>query len=69
MAQVIDQPRSTRRRVPKKPDDVARPTAAMVELATMCGRYGYGRITARLAGSRLGRETKRVKRDRGGARG
>jgi putative transposase len=46
--QVIGQPRSTQRRVLRKPDDEERLTAAIIELATMYGRYGYRRITALL---------------------
>ncbi len=46
--QVIGQPRSTQRRVLRKPDDEERLTAAIIELATMYGRYGDLRITALL---------------------
>ena len=46
--QVIGQPRSTQRRMLRKPDDEERLTAVIIELATMYGRYGYRRITALL---------------------
>jgi transposase InsO family protein len=46
--QVIGQPRSTQRRVLRVADDEERLTAAIIELATMYGRYGYRRITALL---------------------
>jgi transposase InsO family protein len=46
--QVIGQPRSTRRRVLKMADDEEQLTAAIIELATMYGRYCYRRITALL---------------------
>jgi transposase InsO family protein len=46
--QVIGQPRSTQRRVLKMADDEEQLTAAIIELATMYGRYGYRRITALL---------------------
>jgi transposase InsO family protein len=46
--QVIGQPRSTQRRVLRVADDEERLTAAIVELATQYGRYGYRRITALL---------------------
>lgn len=45
---VIGQPRSTQRRIPRTAEDEARLTAAIVELATTYGRYGYRRITALL---------------------
>jgi len=46
--QVIGQPRSTQRRALKVADDEERLMAAIIELATQYGRYGYRRITALL---------------------
>ena len=45
---VLDQHRSTQRKVPRRPDDEAALTQAIVALATQYGRYGYWRITALL---------------------
>ena len=58
----LHQPRSVQRRVPKVRSDEAALTAAIVELATQYGRYGYRRITAllRRAGWRV--NSKRVER-------
>ena len=44
--QVLGQSRSTQRRALLTPEDEARLTADIVELATTYGRYGYRRITA-----------------------
>jgi hypothetical protein len=52
-AQIIGQPRSTQRRVLRVADDEERLTAAIIELATLYGRYGYRRITA-LCGRQAG---------------
>jgi transposase InsO family protein len=60
--QVIGQPRSSQRRVLRKPDDEERLTAAIIELATMYGRYGYRRITALLRASGWLVNKKRVER-------
>ncbi len=45
---VLDQHRFTQREAPRRPDDEAAPTQAMIDLATQYGRYGYRRITALL---------------------
>jgi len=45
---VVDQHRSTQWRKPQKPDDEDALTAAIIELASKYGRYGYRRITALL---------------------
>jgi putative transposase len=60
--QVIGQPRSTQRRVLRKPDDEERLTAAIIDLATMYGRYGYRRITALLRQAGWVVNKKRVER-------
>ena len=59
---VLGQHRSVQRRVPKVRSDETALTAAIVELATKYGRYGYRRITALLkrAGWRV--NSKRVER-------
>ena len=58
----LHQHRSVQRRLPKTKSDEAALTAAIVELATKYGRYGYRRITAllRQAGWRV--NSKRVER-------
>jgi hypothetical protein len=53
----------------RKPDDEERLTAAIIELATMYGRYGYRRITALLRQAGWVVNKKRVERDPGDARG
>ena len=45
---VLDQHRSTQRKVARKADDEAALTADIVELARRYGRYGYRRIAALL---------------------
>ena len=45
---MLGQHRSTQRRVLVDPDDEAALTAAIIELASEYGRYGYRRITALL---------------------
>ena len=59
---MLGQHRSVQRRVPKVRSDETALTAAIVELATKYGRYGYRRITALLkrAGWRV--NSKRVER-------
>ena len=46
--QVLDQHRSTQRKVPKAADDEVALTADIIALARQYGRYGYRRITALL---------------------
>lgn len=58
----LGQPRSTQRRPPGVPDDEARLTADIVELATTYGRYGYRRITALLRDAGWLVNKKRVER-------
>jgi hypothetical protein len=53
----------------KVADDEERLTAAIIELATQYGRYGYRRITALLRQAGWAVNKKRVERDPGGARG
>jgi putative transposase len=60
--QVIGQPRSTQRRILRVADDEERLTAAITELATMYGRYGYRRITALLRQAGWVVNKKRVER-------
>jgi transposase InsO family protein len=60
--QVIGQPRSTQRRVLSVTDDEERLTAAIIELATLYGRYGYRRITALLRAAGWVVNKKRVER-------
>lgn len=59
---VLGQPRTTQRRPPRAPDDEARLTADIVELATTYGRYGYRRITALLRQAGWAVNKKRVER-------
>jgi putative transposase len=59
---VIEQPRSTQRRVPHMPDDEEQLTAEIVDLARQYGRYGYRRITALLRRSGWVVNKKRVER-------
>jgi hypothetical protein len=47
-----------------KPDDEERLTAAIIELTTLYGRYGYRRITALLRASGWLVNTKRVEQIR-----
>ena len=55
-------PRGTTRRRPGTPDDEARLTGDIVELATIYGRYGYRRITALLKRAGWAVNKKRVER-------
>jgi putative transposase len=59
---VLNQHRSTQRKIPKRPDNEAALTAEIIDLASRYGRYGYRRVTAllRLSGWRVNR--KRVAR-------
>ena len=59
---VIGQPRSTQRRVLRGANEEERLTAAIIELATLYGRYGYRRITALLRASGWVVNKKRVER-------
>ncbi len=59
---VLDQHRSTQRKVPKEPHDEAAMTAAIIALASEHGRYGYRRITALLRDAGWRVKTKRVER-------
>ena len=45
---VLDQHRSTQRNIPRRADDEAALSQAIVALAKQYGRYGYRRITALL---------------------
>jgi transposase InsO family protein len=60
--QVIGQPRSTQRRTLRRADDEERLTAAIIELATQYGRYGYRRITVLLRAAGWLVNKKRVER-------
>ena len=55
---VLGQHRSTQRKAPRAPDDEARLTADILELAKRFGRYGYRRITALLRDA-AGRRSRR----------
>jgi putative transposase len=57
---VVGQHRSTQRREPVRRDDEAALTAAIVELASEYGRYGYRRITALLRARGWSVNVKRV---------
>ena len=59
---VLGQHRSTQRKVARTPDDEARLTADIVELARQYGRYGYRRITALLKQAGWCVNRKRVER-------
>jgi len=59
---VLGQHRSTQRKAPRTPDDEARLTAEIVELARRFGRYGYRRITALLRQAGWAVNRKRVER-------
>ncbi len=59
---VLGQHRSTQRKVARTPDDEARLTADIVELARQYGRYGYRRITALLKQAGWAVNRKRVER-------
>ncbi len=59
---VLGQHRSTQRKAPRTPDDEARLTADILELAKRFGRYGYRRIAALLRGAGWAVNKKRVER-------
>jgi transposase InsO family protein len=59
---VLGQHRSTQRKAPRAPDDEARLTADVVELARRFGRYGYRRIAALLRQAGWAVNRKRVER-------
>jgi putative transposase len=59
---VLGQHRSTQRKAPRTPDDEARLTAGVVELARRFGRYGYRRIAALLRQAGWAVNRKRVER-------
>ena len=59
---MLDQHRSTQRKVPEAADDEAALTAAIIELARQYGRYGYRRITALLRAEGWRVNHKRVER-------
>jgi putative transposase len=59
---VLGQHRSTQRREPRAPDDEARLTAEIAELARRFGRYGYRRVTALLRRAGWAANRKRVER-------
>jgi putative transposase len=58
----LGQHRSTQRKAPRIPDDEARLTADILELAKRFGRYGYRRITALLRDAGWAVNRKRVER-------
>ena len=64
---VLGQHRSTQRKAPRTPDDEARFTADIIELARRYGRYGHRRITALLRRAGWAVNRKRVERVRGTA--
>ncbi len=64
---VLRQQGSTQRKAPRAPDDEARLTADIIELARRYGRYGYRRITALLRQAGWAVNRKRVERVRGTA--
>ncbi len=64
---VLGQHRSTQRKAPRAPDDEARLTADIIELARRYGRYGHRRITALLRQAGWAVNHKRVERVRGTA--
>ena len=59
---VLGQHRSTQRKAPRAPDDEARLTADIVEMARRFGRYGYRRIAALLRQAGWAVNRKRVER-------
>ena len=59
---VLGQHRSTQRKGPRRPDDEAALTAAIIEHARQFGRYGYRRITALLRRDGWSVNRKRVER-------
>jgi transposase InsO family protein len=60
--QVLEQSRSTQRRVPHVPDDEPKLVRRMVELASQYGRYGYRMIGAMLKDEDFAVNHKRVER-------
>ena len=68
---VLDQHRSTQRKIPRTPDDEAALTADIIALALQYGRYGYRRIAALLRNAGWVVNVKRVEQDlaAGGAEG
>jgi putative transposase len=59
---VLEQHRSTQRKIPTTPDDEAALTADIIALALQYGRYGYRRITAMLHQAGWVVNVKRVER-------
>jgi transposase InsO family protein len=59
---VLGQARSTQRHVPRRADDEAALTEAIIELARQYGRYGYRRVTALLRAEGWTVNAKRVAR-------
>ena len=59
---VLNQHRSTQRKIPKRPDDEAALTVEIIDLASRYGRYGYRRVTALLRRSGWRVNRKRVAR-------
>ncbi len=59
---VLDQHRSTQRKVAETADDEAALTAAIIDLARQYGRYGYRRITALLRAEGWACNHKRLER-------
>ena len=59
---ILNQHRSTQRKIPKRSDDEAALTAEIIDLASRYGRYGYRRITALLRRSGWSVNRKRVAR-------
>jgi putative transposase len=59
---VLEQHRSTQRKVPRTADDEAALTAAIIDWARQYGRYGYRRITALLRAEGWRCNHKRVER-------
>ena len=59
---VLDQHRSTQRKLPETADDEAALTGAIVKLACEYGRYGYRRVTALLRAEGWACNHKRVER-------
>jgi len=59
---VLDQHRSTQRKLPGAADDEAALTAAIIDWARQYGRYGYRRVTALLRAEGWRVNHKRVER-------
>jgi transposase InsO family protein len=62
VCRVLDQHRSTQRKIPTTPDDEAALTADIIALALQYGRYGYRRIAALLRDAGWRVNLKRVER-------